>query len=119
MYKFGCDLTSFGSINSTDNEKINVFKGFLKALGINPETEPSEDNGFTWKGDDVTLVTSNNPITGNHHYDSKSNEIGYASYMGLEGNKEKIEAGIKYLEHCESEDKANVKEYDPGNRYFI
>ena len=119
MYKFGCDLTSFGKSDSTDTEKINVFKGFLKALGINSENEPIKEQKFIWKSDDVTLVTSNNPITGKHGWDDNSHEIGYASYMGLEGDKEKIEAGIEYLEDCESEDKACVKEYDPGYRHFI
>ena len=56
--KHGFDLTDF---------KRNGFKQLLKALKIRPKAQlDRNESGWEWKGNGITIVTGNNPLTGEY-----------------------------------------------------
>lgn len=71
--KAGMDLTEFDSVQAFE-ELINKYN-----MG-----EVKSERGFKFKGDGVTLVTGNHPITGEHK-DNRAPQKAYASYIGIEG----------------------------------
>ena len=99
MVEHGFDLTDFG-------KSSNKFKQVLKENNINPKAirdcKKLRTGGtyceFNWKGKGVKLVTANNPITGEYAKSGgRQNEIGYASYMGIEGDSKKVEKLAKSI----------------------
>ena len=69
----GMDLTEFDS--------VQAFKNLLNKYNMK---EVESERGFKFKGDDVTLVTGNHPITGEHRK-NRMPEKAYASYIHIEG----------------------------------
>jgi hypothetical protein len=100
----GFDLTSF--------EKPANFEKLLKMLGLKGEGERGE-SGWEWKNNDIIIVTGNNPITGEYFRGNRENEPGYASYIGLTGNADKVKKAADYIR------KFDPKDESPGNRDFI
>lgn len=81
--EWGFDLTLIG-----DGKKgAATFKRILKEcdLPLNPRHR-ADGQPFVWKRIGLTLVTGNNPITGEYiRAGQRENELGYASYIGITG----------------------------------
>jgi len=88
--EYGFDLTDFGSVEN--------FKSLLKRHNLKRykkvKANPGEYsyNTFTWSAPGLKLITGNNPITGEYSSKNRGNEKGYASYMGIIGEEEKVRA---------------------------
>jgi|WetSurMetagenome_2_1015567.scaffolds.fasta_scaffold666757_1 hypothetical protein len=115
-YKAGFDLTDFGSKenfekvlkeNHLDNYKIEL----KKTIGADSYRI------FVWSNKDVKLITGNNPITGEYSGGKyrRENEIGYASYIGIEGK----ELAVKDLFNSIKKHASYIKEEEYGDRSFI
>ena len=103
--KHGFDL---GDIDVKDWSKI------LKALGIK-ETPELTGKGYQWKGPDILIVTGNDPISGNYiNPKQREPEVGYLSYVGVEGKPEKVKKAVNMLKKYGS-----FKDESPGERQFI
>ena len=103
--KHGFDL---GDIDVKDWSKI------LKALGIK-ETPELTGKGYQWKGPDILIVTGNDPISGNYmNPKQREPEVGYLSYVGVEGKPEKVKKAVDMLKKYGS-----FKDESPGERQFI
>lgn len=108
-YEHGFDLTSFRSPSS--------FQRVLMAAGINPNQEPQRGHlgEFIWKGSGVTIVTGNNPITGEYmQAGQRRPEPGYASYIGLDGDEKKVKAIVELIKKTSEWGEESV-----GSRDFI
>ena len=106
-YEWGFDLTSI---------KPSIWKKILKLIEAK-ETPEHDEYSWVWKGKDVSLYTGNDPISG--EYASKGrrreNEIGYASYIGIEGKKDLVEKVADLIKkHADY-----IKDESPGERQFI
>jgi len=108
--KWGFDLTDFGS--------DTAFKKVLKVAGAQPKGKKVKKKlgniGFhiywEWKGKGVTIQTNANPLTGEDSYGGKR-ELGYASYIGVEGDPpmvRKVADAIK-------KNAEYIKEESPGS----
>jgi len=106
LVKHGFDLTTF------DNAK-NFLK-LLKMLGMEEMPEQNKDGYFIWSGPGITIVTGNDPITGTYYKpQAREPEEGYASYIGLEGEADKVKKAVDYIK------KFDPKDESPGRRSFI
>src|SRR5574337_225106 len=83
LSEWGFDLTVF---------RPGGFQNVLRALGIPPSSEAERGSqGWEWNGYDVSIVTGNNPITGEAGPMSiRAPEVDYAGYIGIRGSKEKV-----------------------------
>ena len=75
-----------------------------------------KNNEFQWKGNDILIVTANNPITGEYYNKdlNRGNEIGYASYIGLEGSQENVKKAYNYISKY-----GEWKDRSPTSRDYI
>lgn len=73
------------------------------------------DDGFIWTGKNGFVVTANNPITGEYYDGNRSNEIGYASYIGIEGTAEFTRSVFNYIK----KNADDIKGSQFGTRGFI
>lgn len=81
----GFDLTDFG----TAAEFQEIIDGFnLQGDAVTRDGRTL----FIWHSDNLMMVTGNNPITGEHSFDSRRPpEEGYASKIGIEGRAAHVE----------------------------
>ena len=67
--KHGFDLTDFDR---------GGYQKVLKGLRIPPKASLNPDmSGWVWKGNGITIVTANNPITGDYYTGRRRNEKDY------------------------------------------
>jgi hypothetical protein len=109
--KWGFDLTDISSEN---------WKKVLKVAGAKEQSKLIENDSITsweWKGKDVVIYTGNDPITGKFARGSsnRQDEIGYASYIGIEGNKDMVSKVANAITKLASE----IKDESPHRRSFI
>ena len=119
MAEYGFDLTNFDGKAG--------FKKFLKENKLSEKALKKcvkSDRGtnkilycqYEWKDKDVKLVTANNPITGVHGaIRGRGKEIGYASYMGIEGKP----SAVKKLAKSIKKHASYIKGENPKEREFI
>lgn len=108
MGKHGFDLTDIDSANWQEIlSKLNAeFKGKI--------TE-EESSYWLWEGKDIKIVTSNNPITGEHNLESiREPRVGYAGYIGIEGSDTLVSEFVEYMREF-----AKIKGESPKRRDFI
>ena len=106
-----------------DNSFIGVdnFKKILSGIGASTEGElrkvspHSEMKAFVWKGKDVTIVTGNNPLTGEYRGEGRSPEKGYASYIGIQGSEDGVADAVEFLKTYNQ----GLGEESAGTREFI
>lgn len=79
MSKHGFDITDFGS--------LAAWQGFCRELGLHEEPKNDETSRcFVWSNDrSLRVVTQNNPETGEYGPGGRELEVGFASYIGIEG----------------------------------
>ena len=111
--KWGFDLTDFNK---------GGFQETIKKLGISSKPSDfkfsgrTERAGFVWEGDGIKIVTGNNPISGEYgQNDRRENEKNYASYIGIEGNAEKVDNAVLLIKKNTSYRKGE----SPNEREFI
>jgi hypothetical protein len=84
--KAGRDLTTFGSPETFEQVLADLD---LPSDPIELYDDLDRRRCFVWANDELMIVTGANPITGEHaHYDQ--NELGYASYIGIEGDEDAV-----------------------------
>jgi hypothetical protein len=103
--EWGFDLTSF--------ENAKNFLKLLKGLGMKDKPSRSKDGYFIWSGPGITMTTGNDPISGAYHNNNRENEVGYASYIGLEGKPSLVKKAVAYIR------KFDPKDESPNSRDFI
>ena len=112
--KHGFDLTDF---------KNKGFQKVLKDLKIRPKAQlDRNESGWEWKGNGITIVTGNNPITGEYASSvsgkspvKRKNEKNYASYIGVEGKPELVQQAVELIKAHAS----YIKKESPGRRDYI
>mgnify|MGYP001215146494 FL=1 len=106
--KHGFDLAGF---------KPGGYKKVLKALGIPMRSKIGRpEKGFQWKGRDILIVTGNDPITGKfRNPENRDPERNYASYIGIEGEEQKVKQAVKLIK----QNLQYYKEESKGKRDFI
>ena len=89
-FAHGFDLSDF---------KPGGYKKVLKALGIPMRSKiGNPDKGFQWKGRGILIVTGNDPITGKfRNPDRRDPERNYASYIGIEGDADKVKRAVELI----------------------
>ena len=106
----GFDLTDF---------KKKGFQKVLKGLRINQKKcEEGRSSGWEWKGNGILIVTGNDPITGEYFSQSavkRKAEKDYASYIGVEGQQDKVELAVDLIRKWSS----YIKNEDPNRRSYI
>ena len=91
------------------------WKELLKLLGIPAKATNPDGKGWQWQGEEILLVTGNNPLTGEYYREGeRENEKGYASYIGIEGDPEKVELAADFISK-----NGDSKDESPGNRDYI
>lgn len=113
--EMGFDLTSF--------ESREQFVWILDAMGLDPyydyvrvnvSTDSSEDYYYyVWGNENGMILLGNNPITGEYR-DGSFKDYGYASYIGIEGDKEFIDEASYLIEKY-----SDYKDIDKQRRSFI
>lgn len=106
----GFDLTDFRS---------GGFQKVLKGMDIKPKGKLGKSKWgapqWEWKGDDILIVTANNPITGEYAIkNGRENEKNYASYIGIEGDADKVIQAVDLIKKYGS-----YKGESKGDRKFI
>jgi hypothetical protein len=115
---WGFDLTSFGSAQK--------FQDLLKRHGLSAHRLVVEHyDGGAYSGrhvwyaprEGLEMVTKNNPLTGMYGdgTENRKPEKGYASYIGITGEKSKVLALVKDIKKTTKD----IKDESPNERQFI
>lgn len=106
-YQCGFDLTDIPATK------------FFKLLKLNELTWTNRKNdsgAFVWGFKDGYIVTGNNPLTGEYmRPNQREFEIGYASYIGVQGTKAFRDRVAKFIRR----NATSIKEFDGKRRQFI
>jgi hypothetical protein len=104
--KWGFDLTDMPAKN---------WKIILSSLGINQSKGININDRWLWKGTGIKIFTGNDPITGKYgSLGSREDDIGYASYIGIEGDADKVNLAVKLIKKY-----GDSKGESPKNRRYI
>ena len=114
---WGFDLTSFGSADD--------FQALLSRHGLSRYKKVAHKdyagkhiyNTFEWSGDGLTIITANNPLTGEYSGGNKQREPekGYASYIGIDGRPDKVKALVEDIKGTTRD----IKDESPNERQFV
>ena len=119
MAEYGFDLTNFdGVIGFKKVLKENKLSGKAIKKCVKSDRDPKKTLycHYEWKDKDVKLVTGSNPITGVHGLiRGRKKDIGYASYMGIEGKPSAVEKLAKSIKKHAT----FIKGENPKEREFI
>jgi hypothetical protein len=106
-YQCGFDLTNISA------------RAFFKLLTINKLqwTQRKLGSGaYVWGFKEGYIVTGNCPLTGNYaRPELRDHEIGYASYIGVQGTKAFRDRVAKFIRHNATQ----IKEYDKNRRSWL
>lgn len=104
----GFDLTEISAAN---------FRKILRELDIDQNAKVGkETGGWEFKGPGILIVTGNNPITGKYsRKGQREDEVGYASYIGIEGDPEKVKKVARMIKKLAT----YIKDEDKTKRQFI
>jgi hypothetical protein len=108
--------TKWGFDKADFHNAIN-FSHVLSAVGISATQEASRGSmgEFSWKRSGVEIVTGNNPITGEYMQGERRDpEVGYAGYIGVEGNPDMVAIAVKAIKRY-----ADYEDESPNARDFI
>jgi hypothetical protein len=106
-HEAGFDLTSIPPEN---------WKKVLKAVGIKNLKPTLKERAWVWSGEGIEIRTGNDPISGKYGAGQKrKDEVGYASYIGLEGTEEKVKLAYKMIKELAE----SIKEADPHRASYI
>lgn len=111
--QWGFDLTTFGE---GEQGALN-FKEILKKHNLSQKPIHSKEDGcYIWANASLFLVTGNNPLNGKYGRPGQRDpELGYASYIGIEGYPTDVEA----LASSIREKAEYIKEEVKHERQFI
>ena len=105
--KWGFDLTDISGEKWIE---------MLNMIDASTTPEQGEKSGWYWRGQNVLVVSGNNPITGEYHNpESRSPEKGYASYIGIEGEADLVSEVADFIRANADE----IKDEEPHERGFI
>lgn len=96
---------------------VDDFRAFLGKFNLpaNPvKFDTKAKYGFHWESKDLLLVTGNNPITGENMYKNRQAEVGFLSYVGLEGNPLVVKKAVEFIKR-----NGDYKDESVGTREFI
>ena len=113
---WGFDLTDFGSAEKFEKvlKNNNISSMPTKWCERNQERPLCK---FEWLGKNVSLITANNPITGEYANEgNRTPEKGYASYMGICGNPSQVQKLVKDIKKVA---KDGIKDESVCERSFI
>jgi len=112
--KWGFDLTDFGSV-SNFKKVIEPFN--MKFKRVTKKSKNGDTNyEYKWSAPGIMIVTFNNPITGEYGVpDGREAEKGYASYVGIEGDPDKVKKMVKLIKKHSTD----FKDESPKSRDFI
>jgi len=94
MLKWGFDKVDMGSA-ATWKKIVKAFRLKHSAVNPNPARFGPDYKRQHWKGSGLLIVTANNPITG--HRDEGGAGPGWAGYIGLEGDQQKVEKAVAMI----------------------
>lgn len=103
--KWGFDLTS---MRASDFAKV------LQSVGCSTRGVDT-GRGWMWKGSGILVMTANNPITGEYSPAGRRQiEKDYLSYVGIEGNPDKVKIvadGIRSLASYTKDESPEARDY--------
>ncbi len=104
--EWGFDLTNISASN---------WKKVLSAVGIS--SKPNlKDEVWVWEAPGITIHTGNDPITGKYsRHDKREDEEGFASYIGVYGDKDKVKKVASMIHKLAS----YIKEENPHQSHYI
>lgn len=106
-WKCGFDLTDIGAPE---------FFRLLKLNNLTWTNRKSDSGVYVWGFADGHIVTGNDPLTGNfRNVGQRDPQIGYASYIGVEGTKAFRDRVAKFIKR----NAKYVKGYDKNERSYI
>ena len=104
--EWGFDLTGFRTADD--------WKKVLKAVGIKGDAKLVE-RAWVWEGNGITIRTGSNPITGEYGSKGRDTEVGYASYIGIEGDAKLVKKAADTIRKLTDD----IKEETPHESSFI
>jgi hypothetical protein len=107
--KWGFDLTDFGSSKN--------FKKIVNKHKLVSRRQKIDTNyyNYIWEGHNLKMVTANNPITGAFsHPKYREPDVGYASYIGIQGKEKNVRDLVKDIKK-----NASIKDESKLERDFI
>lgn len=109
----GFDLTKFFG-RDPFRELINRFSLVGRFEERLRNGEPTGKGRWVWEGEGLKIVTACNPLTGEHGSANRKREPAYASYIGIEGKREKVREAYNFIAQ-----NARWKDAVWGNRDYI
>lgn len=122
-YEWGLDLTDFNEDEEQEDEEqeegekenagARKFGELLQQYGLSLR---GTDGKFVWSNEDgsLTLVTGNNPITGEYYSSGRHKERGYLSYVGITSKStEVLKSFLREIRNKATfiKGESNVREY--------
>jgi hypothetical protein len=108
---------------------LDGFKALFKSIGASLKPRKvtkkiqvgdwysSKSYKYHWKGRGATIVTDDNPLTGEFGGEIRDDHLGYAHYMGLTGKHDAVKRAVSYIKRHNAHGK--YSDESPGRRGFI
>lgn len=104
---YGFDLTDIKAEKWAELVKLLGLKSTLEDTRWSQKDNPSK--WWVWKGDGIVINTSNNPVTGKEANNGREDEKGYAGYIGITGDNEKVQKAVAFIKDNASDIKGESK----------
>lgn len=87
----------------TDFSKAENWQAILDELHLKLSDKRGPHDSFVWENDRLSVVTQNNPITGEYSRGKfvREPQIGFASFIGAVGDEESVER-FYHLVRCKA-----------------
>jgi len=113
--KWGFDLTDFGSAANwkkiVDRFKLKM-RVKTKKYDIPGQEKPTVIKHFHWTVPGLMIITAANPLTGEHGaYFNRTPDKGYAGYIGIEGDKDKVMRLVKAIRKYSTDESPNRRDF--------
>jgi len=102
--EWGFDLTGISA---------DIWKQILKTIKASEKPTNNNDT-WVWKGEKVTIYTGNDPISGKFARKGRGDEVDYASYIGIEGDRDLVEKVADTIREY-----GDCKDESPNERNYI
>lgn len=106
VHEAGFDLTDISAAKWKD--LMFIIRGPLKPEKISGQL------GWHWQGENVLVVTANDPISGVYHSGGREVEKDYAGYIGIEGDPAAVKKVVQFIKKNSS-----YKDFNSTSREFI
>lgn len=76
---------------------VDGFTRLFKLIGATTKPRKTAPETYHWRGRGVTIITNDNPFTGEFGGELRADHVGYAHYVGVTGKPAAVQRVVKFI----------------------